>query len=106
MDDTDQAGDPTDYQHPEPVMPGVRVQGPHVLLVVPTNQVDSLQDICHGVPEANGQVEQEDLQDDQLAPGGVESSFSVDRVSAGSPSSQRLFLVGIIKAHIFRRGGA
>ena len=69
MDDTDQAGDPADYQHPDAEVPGLRVEAPHVLLVVPTYEVDSLQDIRHGVSEADGQVEQEDLQDDQLAEG-------------------------------------
>ena len=67
VDDTDQAGDPADYQHPETVFPGLRVEGPHVLLVVPAYEVDSLQDIRHGVSEAHGHVEQKDLQDDQLA---------------------------------------
>ena len=82
VDDTDQAGHPADYQHPEAVLPGLRVEAPHVLLVVPIYEVDSLQDIRHGVSEADGQVEQEDLQDDQLAEAGVEPTSVVERVSA------------------------
>ena len=108
VDDRDQAGDPADNQDPEPVAPGVRVEGPHVLLVVPAYEVDSLQDIRHGVPEADGEVEQDDLQDDQLAEGGVEPTFAVDRIFAGSPLSQRVrvSLVGIVKADSFLLGGA
>ena len=88
VDDTDEAGDPADAQHPQPVVPGVLLQAPALLLVVPPDEVDSLQDVRHGVPEADGQVEQEDLQDDQLAKGGVEPNLGVD---LGVPSG--VFLV-------------
>ena len=70
MDDTDQPGDPADYQHTQSVVPGVLLQSPLPPLIVPADQVDSLQDVRHGVTEADGQVEQEDLQNDQLAEGG------------------------------------
>ena len=69
MDDTDQPRDPADYQDPEPVVPGVLLQSPHPLLIVPDDQVDSLQDVRHGVAEADGQVEHDDLQDGHLAEG-------------------------------------
>ena len=73
VDDTYEAGDPADDQHAQSVVPGVLLQDPLPPLIVPADQVDSLQDVRHGVAEADGQVEQEDLQDDQLAEGGGNS---------------------------------
>ena len=113
VDDTDEAGDPADAQHPQPVVPGVLLQAPALLLVVPPDEVDSLQDVRHGVPEADGQVEQEDLEDDQLAEGGVEDNivfkrvcaagplWDVDSVPAGAPP-----LHCLVNADLFLVGGA
>ena len=70
VDDADEAGDPADDQDTHTVSPGVRLEDHLAVLVVPADEVDPLQDVRHGVPEADGQVEQEDLQHDQLAEGG------------------------------------
>ena len=70
MDDTYEAWDPAHNQHPQSVVPGVLLQSPLAPLIVPDDQVDSLQDVRHGVAEADGQVEQDELQDGQLAEAG------------------------------------
>ena len=80
MDDTDEAGDPADAQHPQPVVPGVLLQAPALLLVVPPDEVDSLQDVRHRVTEADSQVEQEELEDDQPAEDGGKPRYRVYRV--------------------------
>ena len=101
MDDTNEAGDPADNQHTQPVVPGVPLQSPLAPLIVPADQVDSLQDVRHGVAEADGQVEQEDLQDDQLAEGGLDGWFAVYRVTATGPLPKV-----IVKAEVFYWFGA
>ena len=98
VDDTDEAGHPADDQYPDAEFPGLAVETPAVLLIVPTYEVDSLQDIRHGVSEADGQVEQEDFEDGQLAEGGVEPGFGVDREHASLPSFLFLFMVSIFNA--------
>ena len=64
MKDTDQARDPADHQHSHPVPPGL-LQHPTALSVPPADQVDSLQQVRHSVTQADGDVEEDDLEDNE-----------------------------------------
>ena len=64
MKDADQAWDPADDQHSHTVLP-VLIPVPTPIIFTLDYQVDSLQDVRYGVAEADGNVEEDYLEDDE-----------------------------------------
>ena len=82
MYDTDQPRQPADHQHSQSVPPGL-LQLPVPSLVIPVDQVDSLQDVRHSVSQADGDVEEDDLEDHEGAEGGEDGAVGGEACSGG-----------------------
>ena len=66
VNDGHKARDPADHQHPHSVLVGQVLPLP---LGEVHHEVDPLQYICHGVPEADANVDEDDLEDDESGEG-------------------------------------
>ena len=82
MYDTDQPRQPADHQHSQSVPPGL-LQLPVPSLVIPVDQVDSLQDVRHSVSQADGDVEEDDLEDHEGAEGAEDGAVGGEACSGG-----------------------
>ena len=65
MEDTDDARNPADHQRQNPIVHGLWFSPPLGVLIKPAQQVDSLKDVRHRVPDTYQNVDEDNFKDDK-----------------------------------------